>query len=61
MVDSAGSVQSAEVLSSTPKGAFGEGLLKTAAVDAAKMWKFRPGTANGKNVAAEYTIQFTFQ
>ncbi len=60
MVDSAGSVQSAEVTASNPKGAFGEALLKAAALDAAKMWKFRPGQVNGKNVAAEYSIDFKF-
>ena len=61
MVDSAGSVQNAEVISSTPKGAFGENVLKSAALDAAKQWKFRPGQVDGKNVAAEYTIDFKFQ
>ena len=61
MVDSSGSVQNAEVISSTPKGAFGEAVVKTAALDAAKKWTFRPGQLNGKNVAAEYTIDFKFQ
>jgi TonB family protein len=60
MVDSAGSVQSAEVTASNPKGAFGEALLKNAAVEAAKQWKFRPGQVDGKNVAAEYSIDFKF-
>ena len=61
MVDSSGSVQSAEVISFAPKGAFGEALVKTAALDAARKWTFRPGQLNGKNVAAEYTIDFKFQ
>jgi TonB family protein len=61
MVDSSGSVQSAEVISSTPKGAFGENLVKNAALDAAKLWKFRPGQLNGKNITAEYTIEFRFR
>jgi TonB family protein len=61
MVDSAGSVQSSEVVASNPKGAFGEALLKSAALDAAKLWKFRPGQVNGKNIAAEYTIDFQFK
>jgi TonB family protein len=61
MVDSSGSVQNAEVISSTPKGAFGEGAVKTAALEAARKWTFRPGQLNGKNVAAEYTIDFKFQ
>jgi TonB family protein len=60
MVDSAGSVQSAEVTASNPKGAFGESLLKSAALDAAKKWKFQPGQVNGKSVAAEYSIDFKF-
>lgn len=60
MVDSAGSVQNAEVIATTPKGAFGEALMKSAALDAARKWKFRPGQLNGKNVAAEYTIDFRF-
>ncbi len=61
MVDSAGSVQSAEVVASNPKGAFGEALVKSAALDAARKWKFRPGQLNGKNIAAEFTIDFKFQ
>jgi TonB family protein len=61
MVDSAGSVQSSEVIASSPKGAFGEAQIKAAALDAAKQWKFRPGQLNGKSVAAEYTIDFKFQ
>lgn len=61
MVDSAGSVQSAEVVSSTPKGAFGEDLVKSAALDAAKKWKFQAAQVNGKSIAAEYTIGFKFQ
>lgn len=61
MVDSAGSVQNAQVISSSPKGAFGEDLVKNAALDAATRWRFRPGQLNGKNVAAEYTIEFKFQ
>jgi len=60
MVDSSGSVQSAEVTASNPKGAFGEGLMKSAALDAAKKWKFQPGQLNGRNVAAEYSIDFKF-
>jgi TonB family protein len=61
MVNSSGSVQNAEVVSSTPKGAFGEAAVKAAALDAAKKWTFRPGQLNGNNVAAEYTIDFKFQ
>jgi len=61
MVDAAGGVQSAEVTASNPKGVFGENLMKTAALDAAKLWKFRPGQVNGKNVAAEYTMDFQFK
>ena len=60
MVDSAGSVQSAQVMASTPKGAFGEATIHKAILDAAKNWKFRPGQLNGKNVAAEYDINFKF-
>ena len=61
MVDSAGSVQSSEVIASKPQGAFGEAQIKTAALDAAKQWKFRPCQVNGKNVSAEYTIDFEFR
>ena len=61
MVDPSGSVQNAEVTSSTPKGAFGEAVVKQAALDAARKWTFRPSQLNGKNVAAEYTIDFKFQ
>jgi TonB family protein len=34
--------------------------LDQAAVDAAKQWKFRPGTKDGQPVAVEITIQVTF-
>ena len=61
MIDSAGSVQSAMIISSTPKGVFGEAVIQKAALDAAKKWKFQPGQSNGKNVAGEYTIDFKFQ
>ena len=58
MVDSAGSVQSAQIMSSIPKGVFGEATIHKAILDAAKGWKFRPGQLNGKNVASEYDINF---
>ncbi len=61
MIDSAGSVQSVQIISSTPKGIFGETVIQKAALEAAKQWKFQPGQLNGKNVAAEYTIDFKFQ
>jgi TonB family protein len=61
MIDSAGSVQSVQIISSTPKGIFGETVIQKAALDAAKKWKFQPGQLNGKNVAGEYTIDFKFQ
>ena len=61
MIDSAGSVQSVQLISSTPKGVFGETLVQKAALDAAKQWKFKPAQQNGKNVASEYTIDFKFQ
>ena len=60
MVDSAGSVQSAEVIASNPQGAFGKALVESAALNAAREWKFRPGQLNGKNIAAEFTINFKF-
>jgi TonB family protein len=61
MVDSAGSVQSVQLVSSNPKGMFGEMVIQKAALNAAKKWKFQPGQLNGKNVAAEYTIDFKFK
>ena len=61
MIDSSGSVQSAQIISSTPKGIFGEAVIQKAALEAAKKWKFQPSQSNGKNVAGEYTIDFKFQ
>jgi TonB family protein len=61
LIDSAGNVQSVQLVSSTPKGIFGETVIQKAALDAAKKWKFQPGQLNGKNVAGEYTIDFQFQ
>jgi TonB family protein len=35
--------------------------LQSAAIDAARLWKYRPSTLNGKAVESESTITFNFQ
>ena len=57
VVTSAGDVGNVQVARSLDKE-FG---LDDAAVDAAKQWKFKPGTRQGKPVAVEVDIELTFR
>jgi TonB family protein len=54
LVTENGDVESAEVLSGTD-------VLREAAIDAAKKWKFEPLVVDGKAVRVRTTIPFTFQ
>ena len=60
-VDTAGNVQKAEVLPASGKSGFGDSLIRMAALDAARHWKFRPGTLHGKALQGDVTIEFDFQ
>ncbi len=60
-VDASGNVKDAELVSSAGGTQVASFPIKSAAVRAARLWKFRPGTLNGNPVAAEYTIQFQFK
>jgi protein TonB len=60
-VDTSGNVRNAQVLTSTGNSGFGDNWIKSAALDAARRWKFRPGTLHGKVVPGDVTIEFNFQ
>lgn len=57
-IDTAGNVTSASVL---PVAANLDQAIQDAALEAARQWKYKPGTLDGKPVASESTITFTFQ
>jgi TonB family protein len=61
-VDANGNVRNAEVLPQSKTSTFVDFLfLKSAVLDAAKDWKFRPAKLNGKAIASEITLEFHFQ
>lgn len=57
-IDEGGNVTSASIL---PPGTNADPAIQSAALDAARQWKYKPGTLSGKAVASESTITFTFQ
>ena len=60
-VDQYGNVKDAEVVSSTGGTQVASFPIKSAAVRAARLWKFRAAMLNGNAVPSEYTIQFQFR
>ncbi len=60
-IDKSGNVRNAVVLSSTAKSGFVDTLIRSAALDAARQWKFRPGTLHGKAIAGDVNIEFNFR
>jgi outer membrane biosynthesis protein TonB len=60
-VDANGAVKHADFVSSSqsmdPRGIY----IRTAALQAAGLWRFTPGKLDGRNVPGDYTIQFTFR
>jgi protein TonB len=59
-IDASGKVKSAEVASVSRKSP-ADFYIHAAALEAARSWKFKPATLNGKSVPSESTIQFKFQ
>jgi TonB family protein len=60
-VDTSGNVQNAQVLASGRNSVSVDKWIRSAALDAARRWKFRPGTLHGKVVPGDVTIEFNFQ
>jgi hypothetical protein len=59
-IDSAGTVQSVKVLSSTGEPSPSGPYIRLAALNAARQWRFRPATAGGRPVASQTTLVFNF-
>jgi outer membrane biosynthesis protein TonB len=59
-IDSAGTVQSVKVVSSTGEPSPSGPYIRLAALNAARQWKFRPATAGGKPVPSQTTLVFNF-
>ena len=59
-IDAAGTVNNAKVVASSgepnPSGPY----IRLASLNAARQWRFRPATADGKNVASQMTLLFSF-
>jgi hypothetical protein len=59
-VDAAGKVHNTEVVSITGNMPGGALVVRSAAQNAAREWKFRPASLNGKNVPGELVLSFKF-
>jgi len=59
-IDAAGKVEDARVLASSGEGSAGGTFIRLASLAAARQWRFRPATAQGKPVPSEMTVLFTF-
>jgi hypothetical protein len=59
-IDSAGTVQSVKVVSSTGEPSPSGPYIRLAALNAARQWKFHPATAGGKPVPSQTTLVFNF-
>jgi TonB family protein len=59
-IDANGSVRSAKVVSATGEPSPSGSYLRQASLNAARQWKFRPATVEGKAIASELTLVFTF-
>jgi TonB family protein len=59
-IDAAGKVEGAKVLASSGEPGDGGPNIRLASLAAARQWRFRPATANGKAVPSEMTVLFTF-
>ena len=59
-IDSAGTVQSVKVLSSTGEPSPSGPYIRLAALNAARQWRFRPATAGGRPIASQTTLVFNF-
>ena len=59
-IDTSGVVKKAEVISVNPMIAGPDFHLRAAAAEAAKAWRFQPGSMNGQTIASESVIAFKF-
>jgi TonB family protein len=59
-IDTAGKVDGAKVVSSSGEPSFSRSYIRLASLSAARQWRFRPATADGKAVPSQMTLQFTF-
>jgi Gram-negative bacterial TonB protein C-terminal len=60
-IDTSGVVKKAEVVSVNPTIAGPDFHLRAAAAEAAKAWRFQPGSMNGQTIASESVIAFKFR
>jgi hypothetical protein len=59
-IDSAGTVQSVKVVSSTGEPSPSGPYIRLAALNAARQWRFRPATAGGRAIPSQTTLVFNF-
>jgi TonB family protein len=59
-IDPAGKVDDAKVVSSTGEPSPSGPYIRLASLAAARQWRFRPATADGRSVASQMTLLFTF-
>jgi hypothetical protein len=59
-IDEAGAVRNAEATGTTGDPASGGVYVKLISTAAARQWKFRPATINGKNVPSQMTVVFEY-
>jgi TonB family protein len=59
-VDANGKVKNTEVVSITGNMPGGALVVRSAAQNAAREWKFHPASLNGKNVPGELVVSFKF-
>jgi hypothetical protein len=59
-IDDSGNVRNADVVGMTGEPSNGGVYVKLVAMAAARQWKFRPATINGKNVASQMTVAFEY-
>jgi TonB family protein len=59
-IDRSGIVQSVKVLSSTGEPSPSGPYIRLAALNAARQWKFRPATAEGRAISSQMTLVFNF-
>jgi TonB family protein len=59
-IDAAGKVDNAKVVASSGEPRFSGPYIRLASLNAARQWRFRPATADGKAVPSRMTLLFTF-
>jgi TonB family protein len=59
-IDTAGKVEDAKVVASTGEPSFSGPYIRLASLSAARQWRFRPASTDGKAVPSQMTLLFTF-